>query len=190
MSISTSDYCWLLLPLIVACSRPERDKTNVRRGLDAWPVSELNETPKVAAKTPKDSIASNWEDGYLLLSWKILAQVTFDWEFSGELQAEVPIPNFSEAVQALEGQPVQIKGYVIPMGDPDAPFTVLSANPYKQCFFCGGAGPETVMDVLLKDGEKRHFDMDETTVFRGRLKLNRDDFDYLNYILEDAEVVD
>ncbi len=174
----------------LSCTRSETEAAGSSRGLDTWPVPEVDESQKAPAKAPKDSMAYEWKDGYLLLSWNTLAQVTFEWAFSGELEAEVPVPNFSEAVQALEGQPVQIKGYVIPMGDPDAPFTILSANPYKQCFFCGGAGPETVMDVLLKDGEKRHFDMDETTVFRGRLRLNRDDFDYLNYILDDAEVVD
>lgn len=46
------------------------------------------------------------------------------------------------------------------------------------------------MDVLFKDGEKCYFDMDEIMVFWGWLKLNCDDFDYLNYILEDVEVVD
>lgn len=180
----------LLLLWLSACSRPESEEASHSRSLDAWPVPQGEEIPKATAKTHKDSTAYEWENGYLLLSWKTLAQVIFEWEFSGELEAEVPVPNFSKTVQALEGQPVQIKGYVIPMGDPDAPFTILSANPYKQCFFCGGAGPETVMDILLKDGEKRHFDMDETTAFRGRLRLNSDDFDYLNYILEDAEVVE
>jgi len=191
LKMSFDRQCLLLFALgFLSCTRPETEAAGGSRGLDTWRVPEVDESQKAPAKALKDSVAYEWKDGYLRLSWNTLAQVTFEWQFSSELQAEVPIPNFSEAVQALEGQPVQIKGYVIPMGDPDAPFTILSANPYKQCFFCGGAGPETVMDILLKDGEKRHFDMDETTVFRGRLRLNSDDFDYLNYILEDAEVVD
>lgn len=180
----------LLLLWFVACSRPEPEEAGHSSSLDAWPIPEVEEAPKATLKETEDSSRYKWKDGYLLLSWKTLAQVTFDWAFSSELQAEVPMPAFSETVRALEGKPVQIKGYVIPMGEANAPYTILSANPYKQCFFCGGAGPETVMDVLLKDGENRHFSMDETTAFRGRLRLNSDDFDYLNYILEDAEVVE
>ncbi len=183
---------WKLLPVLglIACTRPEGEAPGTGRGLDAWPVPLPEEAIDVSAAAPADSSACQWKDGYLLLSWKTLAKVAFEWEFSSELQAEVPIPHFSETVQALEGKPVQIKGYVIPIGEANAPFTILSANPYKQCFFCGGAGPETVMDVLLKESENRHFSMDETTAFRGRLQLNSDDFDYLNYILNDAEMVE
>jgi len=176
--------------VLTACSSEEAEPPGDTQDTEPLPEPKEQEKLDTAAEVQWDSSAYQWEDGYLLLSWKTLAQVTFEWAFSSELQAEVPMPTFSEAVQALEGKPVQIKGYVIPMGEANAPYTILSANPYKQCFFCGGAGPETVMDVLLKDGENRHFSMDETTTFRGRLRLNSDDFDYLNYILEDAEVVE
>jgi hypothetical protein len=66
---------------------------------------------------------------------------------------------------------------------------VLSANPYSSCFFCGQAGPESVMEIqLLKqyDGLR----MDQVITFEGRLRLNADDIYQLNYILEEAEVVE
>ncbi len=176
--------------VLTACSSEEAEAPSDINGAEPPPAPKEQEKLETIGEVRWDSSAYQWKDGHLLLSWKTLAKVNFEWTFSSELQAEVPMPEFSETVRALEGKPVQIKGYVIPMGEANAPYTILSANPYKQCFFCGGAGPETVMDVLLKDGEKRHFSMDETTVFRGRLRLNSDDFDYLNYILDDAEVVD
>ena len=181
---------WLVGLVFTACASEEAKTPNEAEEVGSLPTPTEEEALDTTAQVRWDSSAYQWEDGHLLLSWKTLAKVTFEWEFSSELQGEVPMPNFSETVQALEGKPVQIKGYVIPMGEANAPYTILSANPYKQCFFCGGAGPETVMDVLLKEGENRHFSMDETTVFRGRLRLNTDDFDYLNYILDDAEVVE
>ena len=66
---------------------------------------------------------------------------------------------------------------------------MLSANPYSSCFFCGQAGPESVMEIqLLKqyDGLR----MDQVITFKGKLRLNADDIYQLNYILEDAEVVE
>ncbi len=65
---------------------------------------------------------------------------------------------------------------------------VLSAYPYSMCFFCGGAGPESVMGLKLK--KNRKFKTDEIHLFKGTLELNANDIYELNYILADAEVVD
>ena len=62
---------------------------------------------------------------------------------------------------------------------------MLSAYPYTQCFFCGGAGPESVIDVLAEE-LTNHFSMDDIVTFEGQLRLNATDLNYLNYILEDA----
>ena len=96
------------------------------------------------------------------------------------------IPTFGDNLHALEGKEVLIKGFVIPL-DVSLNLYVLSANPYASCFFCGGAGPETVMDIVF--AEKQKFRTDEYVTLKGRLKLNADDVYKLNYILEDAEIV-
>jgi len=56
-------------------------------------------------------------------------------------------------------------------------------------FFCGGAGPETVIDILPKNKLKKRLTTDEKITFKGKLRLNANDLDYLNYILDDAELV-
>ena len=84
---------------------------------------------------------------------------------------------------------MRIKGYLIPIDETgDENILVLSANPYSSCFFCGGAGQESVMDVLLKDKSQK-FQTDQLVTFEGKLKLNNSDLYFVNYILEGAVVV-
>lgn len=176
----------LLLIAFASCS----DALDQTRAVGESSLTSGVEAMPTVAQVSLDSSAYQWENGHILLTWRMLSNVQFELEYNEDLEAEIPMPLFGESVKKLNGKPVQVRGYVIPISELNGPFTILSALPYKQCFFCGGAGPETVMDIFLQEGESRHFSMDETTTFRGRLRLNSDDFDYLNYILEDAEVVD
>ena len=121
-----------------------------------------------------------------LLDWETLSQVEFDYSYSEELNQWLGKPKFDASLQALDGQEVEITGYVLPM-DVDGEYYVLSANPYVSCFFCGGAGPESVMELRLKKKNTR-FGMDEYLTFKGKLKLNDRDFE-LTYILEEAEAL-
>lgn len=66
---------------------------------------------------------------------------------------------------------------------------VLSQNSYAACFFCGNAGPESVAEVEPTNKFKS-FVMDEKLRVKGKLKLNRDDIFRLNFIIEDAEILD
>ena len=128
----------------------------------------------------------NWASCQELITWKTLEDVSFTDKYSDELASYIMIPTFGDNLHALEGKEVLIKGFVIPL-DVSLNLYVLSANPYASCFFCGGAGPETVMDIVF--AEKQKFRTDEYVTLMGRLKLNADDVYKLNYILEDAEIV-
>ncbi|MNL80290.1 hypothetical protein D3C87_2071030 [compost metagenome] len=57
------------------------------------------------------------------------------------------------------------------------------------CFFCGGAGPESIIELQFRK-KKQRFRTDEVLTVRGKLALNANDVDHLNYILKDAEVID
>jgi hypothetical protein len=96
-------------------------------------------------------------------------------------------PTFGATVKKIENKPVFIKGYMVPI-DPESNQYVLSAFPYSMCFFCGGAGPESVMGLKLKKNQR--FKTDEIHTFKGKLMLNSTDLFELNYILTEAEVVD
>jgi hypothetical protein len=64
---------------------------------------------------------------------------------------------------------------------------VFSAFPYNMCFFCGGAGPETVMEVYAKD--EVQFTAEAITI-KGKLKLNDKDINRLIYSLSDVVKVE
>ena len=83
--------------------------------------------------------------------WQSLADLTFKKEYDEMLGFKVDVPVFSETLKQLEGKEVTIKGYIIPVeGYKSHTEFVFSAYPYNMCFFCGGAGPETVMEVYAK----------------------------------------
>lgn len=97
-------------------------------------------------------------------------------------------PTFGQGIQKLNGKTVELTGYVLPV-DLESNLYVLSAFPYSACFFCGGAGPESVVSLKFKKAGKK-FKTDERRTFHGTLKLNADNIYELNYILADAEMVE
>ncbi len=118
--------------------------------------------------------------------WKTLAKITYKKEYDELMGFEVDKPVFSEAIKKLEGKTVTVKGYIIPVeGYKSHTEFVLSAFPYNMCFFCGGAGPETVMDVRAVDPIEYTAD---PVVLRGTLRLNAQDINQLMYALENAEL--
>jgi len=66
-------------------------------------------------------------------------------------------------------------------------YFVLSAYPYNLCYFCGNAGPETVMEVYMKNTIQ--YSSRPITV-KGKLVLNQSDFDMLIYQLKEAKKID
>tara|TARA_B100000900_G_scaffold32266_1_gene24434 strand:+ start:675 stop:1112 length:438 start_codon:yes stop_codon:yes gene_type:complete len=123
-----------------------------------------------------------------IITWELLKNVEFDEIWSEEFQAYYMVPKFSSSVKAMDNKEVQIRGFIIPV-DIVQDYYVLSANPYSSCFFCGQAGPESVMEVqMIKKYEGLR--MDQVITFKGKLKLNVDDIYQLNYILEDAEIIE
>lgn len=119
------------------------------------------------------------------LTWKTLTDVEFKDVYVEELDAYYWKPTFGPAVNAMKGREVYITGYIIPV-DYDENFYVLSRYPFANCFFCGGAGPESVVDLQFKS-TNRMYKTDERLTFRGWLALNADDVYRMNYILEEAE---
>jgi len=130
---------------------------------------------------------SNEMNAQLKITWQDLSNVTWTDKYSAEVDANYYYPSFGQDVIALEGQEVSIKGFILPV-DPESNFYVLSKNPFASCFFCGNAGPETIMQLNLKP-DQPIMEMDDTYTFKGILKLNKDDIYQCNYILDQAEVV-
>jgi hypothetical protein len=115
-----------------------------------------------------------------------MADVDFKDVYLEELDSYYWKPVFGPQVIAAENEDVYITGYVIPV-DLDEDFYVLSRYPFANCFFCGGAGPESVIDLRFADSDHRTYQTDERLAFHGNLRLNADDVYQMNYILEGAE---
>ncbi|MFT6210594.1 MAG: hypothetical protein ACJAYA_000403 [Bacteroidia bacterium] len=119
------------------------------------------------------------------IDWAFLAKVEWGEKYFEEYEEVVFYPDFGKEVLAVDNTLVEIEGYVIPV-DVESGYYVLSANPFASCFFCGNAGPESVMELQFPESMKDIFKTDEIITFRGRLKLNWDDLEHCNYILQKA----
>lgn len=119
--------------------------------------------------------------------WKTLARITYKKEYDEFLGFKIDKPVFSDQIKALNGKEVTVKGFIIPVeGYKGHKEFILSAFPYSMCFFCGGAGPESVMEVTAIEPIEYSA---EAVVIKGKLKLNSDDVNKLMYSLSEAKLV-
>jgi hypothetical protein len=121
-------------------------------------------------------------------TWKTLGKISYTKQYDELMGFKVDVPVFSEDIKALEGKEVEVKGYIIPVeGYKSHKEFIFSAFPYTMCFFCGGAGPETVMDVFAKNPVE--YSAEQITL-RGKLELNATDINRLMYSIHDAELIE
>lgn len=198
------NYLAFLLPSVVLCAliscseAPAASEAASLTVIDTILTTNTNSPSAVEVNPFAETIDSlvidtNYQrnsNGYIELTWHHLKKVEWTERFNEEINASIAYPDFHPDVLYLDGKRVQISGYVIPTEETnDETLIVLSAFPYSNCFFCGGAGPESVMDIQLKR-KGGTWEMDDRLTFQGRMKLNDSDLYYLNYILEDAQMVD
>ena len=121
------------------------------------------------------------------INWDLLADVTFVSKYMPDDGLYFYEPRFGNKITPYKGKEVYITGYMIPI-DPEEGFYVLSKSTFANCFFCGAAGPESVVELEFQFPGKQKFEMDQKVTIRGYLKFNYDDIYKLNYILEEASV--
>ncbi|MBN8824335.1 MULTISPECIES: DUF3299 domain-containing protein [unclassified Spirosoma] len=120
------------------------------------------------------------------VSWEQLRDVQFKKKWYPEEGVVMLYPHFGNSVKALSGKSIRIAGYVLPI-DLERGIYVVSRFPMAACFFCGAAGPESIIALKFKRLPYK-FKTDERRTFSGTLRLNADNIYELNYILEDAEL--
>lgn len=119
--------------------------------------------------------------------WPVLAKVTYKKEYDELLGIKVDKPLFSKDLKNLEGKIIKLKGYIIPTdGFKSHTEFVFSAFPYASCFFCGKAGPETVVEIKAK---KPIPYTSEPIEIQGTLILNSKDINRLMFLLEEVEKI-
>ncbi len=123
---------------------------------------------------------------FQLSEWDLLATVDVVIGFDEFMGTEIEKPVFTKDLELREGTAISLEGFVIPtQQETSQDYFVLSRYPYQSCFFCGAAGPETVVEVY--SSEKFSYSEERVRV-KGILRLNDDSPLHLFFILDDAKV--
>lgn len=121
-------------------------------------------------------------------TWNVFAKTKFEPKFDEKLGEYLFYPTFSDDVKKLEGKVITLEGFYVPFAPEGDDYIILSKFPMSQCFFCGGGGPESVAEVNFAK-EPGRFQVDDLITVRGKLKLNSNDLDHINFILTDAVLI-
>lgn len=124
--------------------------------------------------------------GQQTIDWSILSDVSFETKYDSDMGISFDEAQFGPGVVPLDGTEIAIRGYMIPL-DAFGVAYAISRNPNASCFFCGGAGPETVIELKLLPKAMRQYHTDENLIFKGRLELNKSNMNNFTYVLHDAE---
>jgi len=121
--------------------------------------------------------------------WNEFAKTKFEPKYYEKLGEYLFYPTFTNEVKALEGKEITIEGFYVPFAPEDGNYIIVSKFPMSQCFFCGGGGPESIAEVMFKNNAMPKFQVDDLITVKGKLKLNANDIDHVNFILTEAVLV-
>jgi len=121
-------------------------------------------------------------------NWSLFEKAEFKDVYLEEYGAYASLLKADPELMKLDGTEITIKGYHIPVMEDQ--LIILSKYPNANCFFCGNAGLESVLEVRMRFKSFRRFKMDEQLTFTGKLKINTTDYNLVSFILEDAVLID
>jgi hypothetical protein len=121
-------------------------------------------------------------------SWALFAKTKFEAKYNEKAAEYFLYPVFAPELKNMVGKEISIEGYYLPIEIEGDAYIILSKFPYSQCFFCGGAGPESIAEVTFKVKAGK-FEMDQYLRVKGKLKLNEANIEHGNFLLEDAVLV-
>lgn len=117
------------------------------------------------------------------LNWKLLGVIKFVKKPHKEY-GEVNYPLVNQKVKSLNKKKVVMTGFIVPIDNTNY---ALSKNVFASCFFCGKAGPETIMGLKFRNPKRYKTDQYVTIV--GTLRVNEANVDDWIYNIDDAVVV-
>jgi hypothetical protein len=121
--------------------------------------------------------------------WPLFAKTKFDAKYNEKAGEYFLMPTFPDDLKALVGKDIMLEGYYLPIDVEGDQYLIISKFPYSQCFFCGGAGPESIAEVYFKVKHDK-FTADQYIRIKGKLKLNEGDIDHGNFMVEGAELIE
>lgn len=135
--------------------------------------TKMNTSESAFVATPIDS-----------LNWKLLGMIKFIKKADKEY-GEVMYPQVSALLKQKNGKKIAMSGFIIPI---DNTSFALSKNVFASCFFCGQAGPETIMGIKFK-GTTPKLKTDQYVTLVGTFRINENDVEDWIYHIEDAVIV-
>ena len=120
--------------------------------------------------------------------WTLFAKTKFEAKYNDKAAEYFLYPVFAPELKNLVGKEINLEGYYLPIDIEGDAYVILSKFPYSQCFFCGGAGPESIAEVTFKVKQGK-FEMDQYLRVKGKLRLNEGNIEHGNFILDEAVLV-
>ena len=122
--------------------------------------------------------------------WNTLAMVDKESKFDDMMGMIVETARPQTIAMSLNGKEIEVRGFIIALdAKAELKHFMFSRYPQNMCFFCGAAGPESAMQVFLKEGDKIDYTKDKVVV-KGVLNIQSGDPSGLIYTLHQAELVD
>ncbi|RYD94258.1 MAG: hypothetical protein EOP54_17835 [Sphingobacteriales bacterium] len=119
------------------------------------------------------------------LNWKLLSQIKYVKKPSPDYPEGVMYPVINPTLKAKNNKTIVMSGFIIPI---DNKTYALSKNVFASCFFCGQAGPETIMGIKFKVAGTK-LKTDQYVTLSGTFRYNENDVDDWIYHIENAVVV-
>ena len=118
------------------------------------------------------------------ISWKLLGQVKFVKKPHKEY-GEVDFPIVNTTLKSLNTKKIYISGFIVPIDNKNY---AISKNVFASCFFCGKAGPETIMGLNFKDNLPK-LKTDQYVTIEGTLRLNDSNIDNWMYNVDNVKII-
>lgn len=119
------------------------------------------------------------------LTWKLLSQIKYIKKQSKDYPEGVMYPVINPTLKAKNSKPIVMSGFIIPIDNKNY---ALSKNVFASCFFCGQAGPETIMGIKFKNPGMK-LKTDQYVTLQGTFRSNDSDVDDWIYHIENAVII-
>lgn len=119
------------------------------------------------------------------LTWKLLGVIKYVNKPSKDYPDGVMFPIINSTLKAKSKKKIVMSGFIIPI---DNVSYALSKNVFASCFFCGQAGPETIMGIKFK-GATPKLKTDQYVTIEGTFRYNDNDVNDWIYHIENAVIV-
>lgn len=117
------------------------------------------------------------------LTWTLLGKIDY-LKKADKLYGEVMFPVINPKLKAMQGKPIVISGFIIPIDNKNY---AISKNVFAACFFCGKSGPETIMGIKFK-GDLPKLKTDQYVTLKGTFRYNDNDVEDWIYHVENAVI--